>query len=162
VIAATLLTTVWYFFNATRSDHRTLDVPRLRRLVDIDGIETEVAATPDGDRLAVIASGDLWFLNLSNGTRRQNTRTTDAEAFPNWTPDAKRITFTRGPDTYAIDPDTGAEGLFRSNATWLSWSQTSRTAFVRDRALWIANPNDQDEKKLVEPDMAADVSIRAP
>jgi Tol biopolymer transport system component len=163
VIAATLLTTVWYFFNATRSGHRTLDVPGLRRLVDIDGIETEVAATPDGDRLAVIASGDLWVLNLSNGTRRQITRTTtDAEAFPNWTPDGKQITFTRGADTYGIDPETGAEGLFRSNATWLSWSQTSRTAFVRDRALWIANPNDQDEKKLVDPDMAADVNIRSP
>ena len=163
VIAATLLTTVWYFFNATRSEHRSLDVPRLRRLVDIDGIETEVAATPDGDRLAVIASGNLWVLNLLNGTRRQITRSaTEAEAFPNWTPDGKQITFTRGADTYAIDPDTGAEGLFRSNATWLSWSQTNRTVFVRDRALWIANPNDQDEKKLVEPDLASDVNIRAP
>ncbi|HME99690.1 MAG TPA: hypothetical protein VKK06_07400, partial [Terriglobia bacterium] len=163
VIAATLLTTVWYFFNATRSQHRVLDVPRLRRLVDIDGIETEVAATADGDRLAVIASGNLWVLNLLNGTKRQITRTgTDAEAFPNWTPDGKQITFTRGADTYGIDPDTGAEGLFRSNATWLSWSQTSRTVFVRDRALWIANPNDQDEKKLVEPDLAPDVNIRAP
>src|SRR5215470_11523530 len=120
VIAATLLTTVWYFFNATRSNQRTLDVPRLSRLADIDGIETEVAATSDGDRLAVIASGDLWVLNLSNGTRKQITKTTDTEAFPNWTPDGKQVTFTRGADTYAVDPDTGAEALFRSNVTWLS------------------------------------------
>src|SRR5215831_126182 len=95
VIAATLLTAVWYFFNTTRSDHRTLDVPRLSRLADIDGIETEVAATPEGDRLAVIASGDLWVLNLSNGTRKQITKTAETEAFPNWTPDGKQITFMR-------------------------------------------------------------------
>src|SRR6185503_16024281 len=44
----------------------------------------------------------------------------------------------------------------------LSWSDTSRTAFVRDRALWIANPNDQNEKKLVDADMVSDVEIRAP
>src|SRR5262245_57490026 len=162
VIAATLLTAVWYLFNATRSDRRTLDVPRLTRLADIDGTETEVAAAPDGNRLAVIASGDLWVLNLSTGDRRQITRTPEAESFPNWTPDGKRITFTRGANTFAIDPDSGAEQLFRANATSLSWSQTSRTAFVRDRALWIANPNGEDEKKLVDADAIPDVDIRAP
>jgi len=162
VIAATLLAAVWYLFTAARSDHRTLDVPRLTRLADIDGTETEVAAAPEGNRLAVVAAGDLWVLNLSTADRRQITRTTEAESFPNWTPDGKRITFTRGANTFAIDPDSGAEQLFRSNATWLSWSQTSRTAFVRDRALWIANPSGHDEKKLVDADVIPDVDIRAP
>jgi Tol biopolymer transport system component len=162
VIAATLLAAVWYLFTATRSDHRTLDVPRLTRLADIDGLETEVAAAPDGNRLAVIASGDLWVLNLSTAERRQITHTPDGESFPNWTPDGKRITFTRGANTFAIDPDSGAEQLFRANATSLSWSQTSRTAFVRDRALWIANPNGQGEKKLVDADAIPDVDILAP
>ena len=162
VIAATLLTAVWYLFNATRSDHRTLDVPRLTRLADIEGIETEVAATPDGNRLGVIAGGDLWVLNMADGNRKRITQTAEAESFPNWTPDQKRITVTRGPDTFAIDPNTGGEELFRSNATWLSWSATSRTAFVRDRALWIANPNESDGRKLVEADMTPDVEIRVP
>lgn len=162
VVAAALLGAVWYLFNATRSDQRTLDVPRLTRLADIDGIETEVAIAPDGNRLAVIVSGDLWMLNTSAGQRNQITRTPEVESAPAWTPDGKRITFTRGADTFAINPDTSAEELFRSKATSLSWSSTSRTTFVRDRALWIANPNDQNEKKLVDADPIPDIEIRSP
>ena len=162
VIAATLLTAVWYLFNTTRSEHRTPDVPRLTRLTDVDGIETEVAAASDGNRLAVISSGELWVMNLATGDRKQVTHTAALESFPNWTPDDKRVTLTRGADTFAIDPNTGTEELFRSNATFLSWSQTSRTAFVRDRALWIANPNEPDGKKLVDADMTPDVDIRNP
>jgi Tol biopolymer transport system component len=162
VVAVTLLAAVWYLFTASKPGHLTLDVPRLSRLTDIDGVETEVAVTPDGKRLAVVVSGDLWVLDQSGGMRKQLTRTTEPESFPNWTPDGKRITFTRSGDTFVIDPETGAETLFRSNATSLSWSHTSRTTFVQDRALWIANPNDQDGQKLVDADMIPDVDIRTP
>src|SRR5262245_8684018 len=109
VVAVTLLAAVWYLFTATRSGHRTLDVPRLARLADVDGIETEVAITPDGGRLAIVAGGKLWVLKLSTGERKQLTQTEDPVSFPDWKPDGKRVTFTRGLDTYAIDPDTGAE-----------------------------------------------------
>lgn len=162
VVAVTLLAVVWYLFTTARQGQRTLDAPRLTRLADIDGIETEVAITPDGNRFAVISSGDLWILNIASGERKQLTRTPEPESFPTWTTDGKRITFTRGPDTFAINPDTGSEELFRSNATFLSWSATSRTTFVRDRALWVANPNDQNEMKLVDADMIPDVEIRTP
>jgi Tol biopolymer transport system component len=162
VVAVILLAGVWYLFTASRPGHLTLDAPRLSRLADIDGVETEVAVTPDGKRLAVIASGDLWVLDQSAGMRKQLTRTTEPESFPNWTPDGKRITFTRSGDTFVIDPETGSEALFRSNATSLSWSHTGRTTFVRDRALWIANPNDQDGQKLVDADMIPDIDIRTP
>src|SRR5262249_21162778 len=86
--------------------------------------------------------------------------TTEAESFPNWTPDGKQITFTRGPNTFRIDPDSGTEQLFRPNATSLSWSNTGQMSFVRDRALWFANEN--EEKKLVEADAVPDVDIRTP
>jgi Tol biopolymer transport system component len=109
IVAATLLAAAWYFFTRTRPDHKTIDVPRLTRLADIDGIETEVAIAPDGNQYAVIVSGDLWLLNMSTGVRRQITQTLDAESFPAWTPDGKRITFTRGPDTFAIDAQTGSK-----------------------------------------------------
>ena len=140
VVAVVLLGGVWYLFNATRSGERTIDVPSITRIADIDGIETEVAITPDETRYAIIASGDLWVLNVVTGGRQQLTRTPEAESFPAWTPDEKRITFTRGASTFVINPETGAEELFRSNATSLSWSVTSRTTFVRDRALWVARP----------------------
>src|SRR5580692_10514165 len=92
VVAAVLLSAVWYLFTTTRSGDRTVDVPRLTRIGDIEGIETEVAITPDGTRLAVIASGELWSLTPSTGERKQLTHTPEAESFPAWTPDGKRIT----------------------------------------------------------------------
>jgi Tol biopolymer transport system component len=162
VIAVTLLAAVWYLFTATRPNRKTLDIPRLTRLADIDGVETEVAISPDGNRYAVVASGSIWLLNVATSERHQITRTPEAGSFPAWTPDGKRITFTRGSDTFALDADTGAEELFSNNVTSLSWSSTNRTAFVRDRALWIGNSNAQDEKKLVEADAAADVTIQQP
>jgi Tol biopolymer transport system component len=162
IVAVALLSGVWYFFNATRSGERTIDVPRLTRIADIDGIETEVSLTPDGNRCAVISSGDLWVLNILSGERKQLTRTPEMESFPAWTPDGKRITFTRGANTFAINPETGSEELFRANATSLSWSVTSRTTFVRERALWVANPNDQREQKLVDADPISEIDIRTP
>lgn len=162
IVAATLLTAAVYLFNSAKSGHRTLDVPRLTRLADIDGIETEVAIAPDGNRYAVIADGDLWILDLSVGSREQITKTPEPESFPAWAPDGKRITFTRGSDTLMFNTDTKAEMLFRANAVSLSWSSTSRTTFVRGRALWIANPGGLDEKQLVEADASEDIAIRGP
>src|SRR2546427_9769985 len=108
VVAVVLLTAVVYLFTVvTRSDQKVLDVPRLTRLADLEGIETEVAIAPDGNRYAVISSGDLWILNLSTNARQQLTHTPEPETFPEWAPDGKQITFTRGPDTFAVDPDTG-------------------------------------------------------
>src|SRR5262249_45777558 len=149
IIAATLLSVAWYFFTATRPDHKTLDVPRLTRLADIDGIETDVDISPDGNRYAVVVSGDLWVLDMSAGGRRQMTFTSEQESFPCWTPDGRRITFTRGPDTFAIDAQTGIEQPLRRNATSLSWSINNRAAFVRDRALWVVNADGQNEQRIV-------------
>src|SRR5213593_499452 len=161
VIAVTLLSAVVYLFTATRSERRTLDVPRLTRLADIDGIETEAAIAPDGNRLAVIASGDLWILNTSTGARQQITHT-PGESFPAWRPDGQRIAFTRGNDTFIVDPETGTETMFLPNATSLSWSSTSRIAFIRDRALWVMNSNRQSENQLVAADVNPDITIRTP
>src|SRR5437868_14899915 len=99
VVATLLLGGAWYLFNASRSREVVLDVPRITQLSDIDGVETEVAVTPDGNRCAVIVSGDLWTLNLLNGERTRLTHTPEQESFPAWSPDMKRITFTRGADT---------------------------------------------------------------
>ena len=160
IIATTLLAAAWYLFTSTRPNRKSLDVPRLTRLADIDGIETEVAVEPDGRRYAVVASGDIWVLNVATSQRYQLTQTPDLESSPAWTPDGKRITYTRGSDTFAMDPDTGTEEVLRKNATSLSWSPASRMVFIRDRALWIAEAD--DERKLVEADSIPDVALDRP
>ena len=162
IVAAAILTVAVYLFNTAKSDRRTLDVPRLTRLADIDGTETEVAIAPDGNRYAVVADGDLWILDIAGGSRQQITQTSDQESFPAWAPDGKRITFNRGMDTFAFNTDTRTEEVFRTDAISLSWSSTSRTTFVRNRALWIANPGGRDERQLVETDASEDIAIRNP
>jgi Tol biopolymer transport system component len=162
VVAAVLLGAVWYLFNATRSGERTLDVPHLNKLADIEGIETELAASADGSRYAVISSGNLWLLNPVTGERRQLTRTPQPASFPAWTPDEKRITFTRNFDTFVINIEGNKEELLRANATYLSWSSKNRIAFVRDRALWVADADGQNEKSVVTADVVPDVSIQCP
>src|SRR5262249_839253 len=52
--------------------------------------------------------------------------------------------------------------LFRSDATWLAWSPAGGMAFARDRALWLADANDPDGKKVVDADMVPDIDIQAP
>jgi Tol biopolymer transport system component len=162
VVAAALLGAVWYLFNASKSGERTLDVPRITRLVDIEGIETEIAISNDGNRFGVIVSGDLWLLNNETGERRQLTQTSEPESFPAWTPDGKRITFTRGTDTFAYDLNSSAQELLRQNATSLSWSPTSRTAFVSDRALWVTDAGGHNEQKVIEADAVPDITIQSP
>jgi Tol biopolymer transport system component len=162
VISVLLLSAAVYFFFAAPSSHFTLDVPVLTRLADIDGIETEVALAPDGDRYAGVVSGDVWLLTISTNARERVTETPEPESYPAWSPDGKRIMFTRGADTFAYNPETKSEQPFKTNARTLSWSPTGRIAFVRDRALWLADPNGRNEKQIVEPDANPDIDIHSP
>jgi Tol biopolymer transport system component len=162
VVAATLLGAGWYLFNSSRTGQKVLDVPRLSRLADIEGIETEPALSPDGNRCAVIASGDVWLLNIASGDRRRMTQTAEAESFPAWTPDGKQVTFTRGGDTFVIDADSGSEHLLRSKETFLSWSSANKTTYTKEGSLWTSDANGQDEKKWVDADPVPDIAIRSP
>jgi Tol biopolymer transport system component len=163
VIAATLLAIGFYLFNTVTSGKRTLDVPQLSRLADIEGTETEVALSPDGSRCAVIADGDLWMLHLSDGSRVRITDTPEPEAFPSWSQDG-RITFTRGADTFILpgDATSGTGQLFKSDATNMSWSATGRLVFARSRALWITDAGGRNEKQIVEADANPNITVHAP
>ena len=46
IVAVTLLAAAWYFFTATRPNRKILDVPRLTRLADIEGIERKSLSRP--------------------------------------------------------------------------------------------------------------------
>lgn len=162
VVAATVLSAAVYLFTSLAPPRRVLDAPRLSRLADLEGVETEVAISPDGNRFAVIVSGDLWVLNLPDGARQRLTQTPEAEASPAWAPDGKRVTFTRGPDTLAISEENGETVPFLKNATSVTWAPDGRIAFVRERGLWLSDSTGQDEKQLVEADPNTDITIRSP
>src|SRR5262245_61964147 len=152
-----------YLFNSPTSRKQTLGVPRVARLADLDGIETEVAIAPDGTHYAVIASGDLWLLDTSNGNTLQISKTSQKETFPSWTPDSRRLSFTRGTNTYVTSLENpGSSEMLMANATFLSWSPTSGIAFVREGALWLADEPGVNERRIVEADSNPDVAIRNP
>lgn len=138
-----------------------LDAPNLTVLVDVDGVETEVAIAPDRMSYAVIASGDLWLAE-AGGAAERLTDSPAAESSPAWTPDAAMVTFTRGPDTFGIDLKTREVALYRENATHLTWAPGGRIAFVRDRALWFAESAAAGERELVAADMSEDTTIQSP
>ncbi len=139
---------------------RFLLAPTVTALIDIDGVETDVAIAPDGIHYAVISSGNLWFVNTE--TPSQLTETTEVESSPAWTPDGSRITFTRENDTFVIQPESRAEELFMADAADLSWSPTGQTVFVRGGGLWVANATGADARQIVPPNANPDVDIRAP
>jgi len=162
-VAAILVVVVLVLFNSMSSGKKVFGPARLERLVDFEGIETEVAIAPDANRLAAVSSGDLWISNVRDGSRQKLAETVDSECFPAFAPDGKRLTYTRGNDTFEIDTDMpSAPQLFKENATSLSWSSTGRLAFVRDRALWITDAAGGHERSLIEADANTDVSVRSP
>ena len=139
-----------------------LGAPMVSALMDIDGVETDVAVAPDGVRYAVISSGNLWFTNTDSNTRLQLTDSAEIESSPAWTPDGARITFTREQDTFVIEPESRSEELFIADAADLSWSATGQTTFVRGGGLWVATSTGADALEIVPANANSDVQIRVP
>jgi Tol biopolymer transport system component len=162
-VAGTLIAVVLYLFNSASSGRLTLGEPRLEKLADLEGIETEIAITPDGSRLVAVTSGDLWLFNIADGSRKRLTQTVESERFPAWTPDGKRLTFTKGNDTFVADAaDLTSSQLLKENATCMSWSATGRQAFVRSRTLWITDAAGLHDRPVVEADENPDVTVTQP
>ncbi len=165
-IALALLGAVVYFVSTASAPPRSrFGAPLITRIGDFEGgLETEVAIAPDGKQYATIVSGDVWLLNIADGSKKQLTATMEPETFPAWSPDNRTLTFTRGSDTYSINasrPDV-PEVLFKTNATSLSWSPSGRMAFIRGRELWLANSNGLNEIVIVHSDPDPDITYRSP
>jgi Tol biopolymer transport system component len=162
-VATTLIAVVLYLFNSASSGHLTFGESRLEKLTDLEGSETEVAVAPDGSRLVAITSGDLWLFNIADGSRKRLTQTNEFERFPAWMPDGKRLTFTKGQDTFvASENDFSSNQIFKENATSMSFSATGRQAFVRNRTLWITDAAGLHDRAVVEPDDNPETTVIQP
>ena len=164
-IAVVILGAVVYFVGTSKGPARAhFGAPILTRIGEFEGTETEVSIAPDGKQYATIVSGNVWLLNIGDGSRKQITETPEQESFPSWTPDSRKVTFSRGPDTFAISVQNPqpAASVFKPNATSLEWSPSGRIAFVRDRELWLANSNGMNETKVIPADPDPDITIHSP
>ena len=162
LVASMLIAGLLYVLTFTGPIIRTLQAPLLSPIVDVDGIETDLAIAPDGVRYVVVVDGNLWFADTSDGSQRQLTAATEPETSPAWTPDGSRITFSRGPDTFEMGPEDLEVEPFLENANHLDWSPDGRISFVRDRALWVADADGSGTEELVPADENQDITIRSP
>ena len=164
-IAAVILGALVYFLGTAKAPPRAhFGAPVLTRIGEFEGTETEVSIAPDGKKYAAIVSGNMWLLNIGDGSRKQITATQEPVSFPAWTPDSRRITFTRGNDTWAVNVEEPqpSPSVLKANATSLDWSPSGRMAFVRDRELWLANSNGLNETRIIHADPDSDITIHSP
>lgn len=63
--------------------------------------------SPDHKRIAYAAHGDIYVYDLATDTRRQITRTTDAESDPHFLADGVRVAYTRNQNVFVFSPATG-------------------------------------------------------
>ncbi len=64
--------------------------------------------TRDQKRVVWAEGGDLFLFDFATDTRRQLTKTSEAESNPKFTQDEKRVAFTRGGNLYTLALDGGA------------------------------------------------------
>jgi dipeptidyl aminopeptidase/acylaminoacyl peptidase len=81
----------------------------LRKLTDEEVRKLPGVGDTSKDRrwMVYAQNGDIYVLDNSTGAVRQVTKTSDAETNPRFTPDGKRISFTRGGNLYLMALDTG-------------------------------------------------------
>jgi dipeptidyl aminopeptidase/acylaminoacyl peptidase len=82
----------------------------LRKLTDEETKNLPPASgsrTKDRKKLAYAENGDIFVYDFSTGTKRQLTKTSEAETNPQFTFDEKRVTFLRGGNLYAMSLDSG-------------------------------------------------------
>jgi dipeptidyl aminopeptidase/acylaminoacyl peptidase len=91
-----------YLVNRDGSGLRKLSDEETKNLPPAFGSRTR-----DRNRLAYAENGDIFIYDSSTGTKRQITKTSDAETNPQFTFDDKRVTFLRGGNLYVMSLDSG-------------------------------------------------------
>ena len=121
--------------------------------------------SPDGDRLAHVPTedfgGDVFVLDLATGERRRLLATPQLEQPADWSPDGKRILFTRfylagGSDVFVMDADgTRVRRLTRAPGedTAAAWSPDGkRIVFTSERTgheqLFVMNVDGSNQRNI--------------
>jgi dipeptidyl-peptidase-4 len=103
---------------------------------------TSYVWSPDGARLLIPLSGDLWEYDLVAGSARRLTSTSEAEFDPHYSPDGRRIGFVREGDLYVLDLATGDERRVTPGAsdtvTYATAEFIAQEELGRSRGWWWA------------------------
>jgi tricorn protease len=123
----------------------------------------DLALSPDGEKLAFIARGEVFATGAEDGgPARRITRTTQPEAGPSWAPDSRRLAYTsRRSGTMKVvmyDFATGEETELaadgRDHASPVFSPDGTELAFVRDgRQLVVWDLEDGDERVLASAEL---------
>jgi dipeptidyl-peptidase-4 len=90
--------------------------------------ESEIQWFADEKRLLVSAGGDLFIVEIANGSFDQLTKTAEAERDPKLSPDNRYASFRRGPNLYTIEiaskkltqlTTTGTATLLNGELDWV-------------------------------------------
>jgi Tol biopolymer transport system component len=97
-----------------------------RRLVQ-RGIRPRWA--PDGQLISFMSRRDdnweIYVMNADGSGEKRLTRNPEYDAFPAWSPDARKIAFVRNlrnPNIYVMNADGTGQRRLARNAGWLAWS----------------------------------------
>jgi Tol biopolymer transport system component len=85
---------------------------RITGTVGQPGVYTQPVFSPDGTRLAVISSGNVWVYELTKGTALQLTNTPEPESAPVWSRDGSQVGYSR------------LRGVFRRAANGTGFEET--------------------------------------
>ncbi len=90
--------------------------------------ESDIQWFADNKRLLVSAGGDLFVVDITNGSFEQLTKTAEVEHDPKLSPDNKYVSFRRGPNLFTLDvaskkvtqlTNNGSDTLLNGELDWV-------------------------------------------
>jgi len=126
--------------------------------------QIEPAWSPDGNTIAFVSkrsgNSDLYAMNADGSGTQPLTSTKDDDAQPDWSPDGKRIVFSRGSPTrlFVMGADgSGArrvgdeevdetEPAWSPDGRWIAYSRREPGTSIRE--LWLVRPDGSEPHPL--------------